>query len=90
MWDLAWRMLTHEARTHTVSRWTGLSERRVRALVQRYALPSETGVKRPRGKSPYKIDALLRSPSLRVEAAVFAHACVGATISTCRCPLAAT
>ena len=78
MWDLAWRMLAHDARTGTVSQWTGLSERRVRALVQRYASPSDTDVKRPRGKSPYKIDALLRPPLLRAEAALFAQTCVGA------------
>ena len=78
MWDLAWRMLAHDARTGTVSQWTGLSERRVRALVQRYTSPSDTDVKRPRGKSPYKIDALLRPPLLRAEAALFAQTCIDA------------
>lgn len=77
MWDLAWRMLAHDARTGTVSQWTGLSERRVRALVQRYTSPADTDVKRPRGKSPYKVDALLRPPLLRAEAALFAQTCVG-------------
>ena len=77
MWDLAWRMLTHDARTRTVSQWTGLSERRVRALVLRYTSPSDTDVKRPRGKSPYRIEALLRPPVLRAEAALFAQSCAG-------------
>lgn len=82
MWDLAWRMLTHDARTRTVSNWTGISERRVRALVHRYTSPSDTDVKRPRGKSPHKIEALLRPPLLRVEAALFAQTCVDANYFT--------
>ena len=79
MWDLAWRMLMHGARTRTVSQWSGISERRVRALVQRYTSPSDGDVKRPRGKSPYRVEALLRSPVLRTEGAVFAQTCSAAS-----------
>ncbi len=74
--DLAWRLLRHEARTSTISRWTGMSGRRVRALVRNYADGDRgTEVKRPRGNSPYRIELLLRSRRQRLEAAMFANFC---------------
>jgi rRNA maturation protein Nop10 len=77
MCDLAWRLLHHEARTHTVAEWTGLSERRVRGLLRRYGSPQgDAKLKRPRGQAPYRIDQVLRSPRKRLEAAIFAQNCV--------------
>jgi hypothetical protein len=77
MCDLAWRLLRHQARTHTVAEWTGLSESRVRGLLYRYGpFPGHNKVKRPRGQAPYKIDQVLRSPRKRLEAAIFAQHCV--------------
>jgi hypothetical protein len=75
LWDLAWRLLGHGARTHTVTSWTGLSEHRVRALVQRYAPRNGRSIKRPRGKAPHSMELLLRSPQKRREAATFAQIC---------------
>ena len=75
LWDLAWRLLGHGARTHTVTSWTGLSEYRVRALVQRYAPRNGRSIKRPRGKAPRSMELLLSSPLKRREAATFAQIC---------------
>lgn len=73
---LATRMLLHDARTHSVCTWTGLSAERVHQLliVQR----RESGLKgarRYRGPCPTDLRALLSSASLRSEAAVAAYAC---------------
>ena len=68
--DLAWRMLSHHARPHTVSQWTHLSERRIRTLLENYG-PRGVEVTRPRGRAPYKIDALLMSPRNRHETGLF-------------------
>jgi hypothetical protein len=75
--DLAWSLLRHGARTHTIALWTGLSEHRVRTLFRRYGdeIPN---AKRPRGKSPYRIDLLLQSPRTRLEASTWAGMCVAA------------
>jgi len=71
--DLAWRLLRHGARTQTISRWTGLSARRVRALLKRYrARLAELQIRRPRGDSPFNMELLMRSPLRRLEAALFA------------------
>lgn len=71
--DLAWRLLRHGARTQTISRWTGLSARRVRSLLKKYRSRSaELNIQRPRGDSPFNVELLLRSPRRRLEAASFA------------------
>jgi hypothetical protein len=71
--DLAWRLLRHGARTQTISRWTGMSARRVRSLLKKYrARSSDLKIQRPRGDSPFNMELLLRSPRRRVEAALFA------------------
>ena len=53
--DLALRLIGHEARTHTIRAWTGLTEDRVRKLYRTYIAehPGET-VARRRGKSPQR------------------------------------
>src|ERR1700680_3250693 len=74
--NLAVRMLAHEARTHTISTWTGLSAERVRKLsiLQRRETPAKSS-RRHRGPSPRQLAALLTSPSLRCEAAAIAGVC---------------
>jgi hypothetical protein len=79
--DLAWRMIGHGARTNTISRWTGLPERRIRRLQRSYGVgTSGSAPKRPRGRSPYRIELLLRSPRMRKEALALARSCRDAGI----------
>jgi len=71
--DLAWRLLRHGARTQTISRWTGISARRVRSLLKKYrARSTELQIQRPRGDSPFNMELLMRSPRRRLEAALLA------------------
>jgi hypothetical protein len=74
--QLALRMLSHEARPHTVSVWTGLSTDRVGKLsmLQRRDGP-QRGAPRHRGPTPTQLAAVLTSPSLRSEAAAVAGLC---------------
>jgi hypothetical protein len=74
--NLAMRMLSHEARTRTISAWTGLSTDRVRKLskFQRRERP-QTVARRPSGPTPRQLAALLRSPGLRTEADTIAGVC---------------
>lgn len=71
--DLALRLIGHEARTHTIRAWTGLTEDRVRKLYRTYVAehPGEQ-VTRRRGKSPQRCSYFLRSPRVQQEAAVLA------------------
>jgi hypothetical protein len=68
--DLAWRLIHHEARTLTIRAWTGLSDDRIRKLYRSY-LASESGrhVRRHRGKSPRQIAFFFRSPDHQFHAA---------------------
>jgi hypothetical protein len=71
--DLALRMIRHEARTCTIRAWTGLSDDRIRKLYRTYlqhapAVP----VHRHRGKSPRQIAYFLRSPAMQFEATTLA------------------
>jgi hypothetical protein len=74
--DLALRMIRHEARTHTISRCTGLSDDRIRRLFRAY-LDSETesqgGVRRRRGKSPRQIAFFTRNAQLQYESSFLAN-----------------
>lgn len=74
--DLAVRLLGHGARTNTISRWTGIPERRVRTL-QRSYVREIAGVppKRPRGRSPYRVELLIRSPRQREEVTCLVRIC---------------
>lgn len=71
--DLALRLIGHEARTHTIRAWTGLTEDRVRKLYRTYIAehPGEK-VARRRGKSPQRCGYFLRTPRVQQEAAVLA------------------
>jgi hypothetical protein len=71
--DLALRFIHHEARTHTIRAWTGLTDDRIRKLYRTYLHEADgTGVARHRGKSPRQAAFFTRSLRMRREAAVFA------------------
>jgi Flagellar transcriptional activator (FlhC) len=71
--DLALRFIHHEARTHTIRAWTGLTDDRIRKLYRTYLYEAgETRVARHRGKSPRQAAYFTRSLRMRREAAVFA------------------
>jgi hypothetical protein len=71
--DLALRFIHHEARTHTIRAWTGLTDDRIRKLYRTYLHESGgSGVTRHRGKSPRQAAFFTRSLRMRREAAVFA------------------
>ncbi|MGD9598035.1 MAG: hypothetical protein AB7G76_02080 [Steroidobacteraceae bacterium] len=71
--DLALRLIGHEARTHTIRAWTGLTEDRVRKLYRTYiAEHPDERIARRRGKSPQRCSYFLRPPRVQQEAAVLA------------------
>lgn len=70
--DLALRMIHHEARTCTIRSWTGLTDDRIRKLYRTYLQQLARAPKRHRGKSPRQIAYFLRSPSLQFEATTLA------------------
>ena len=63
--DLAMRFMRHEARTHTIRRWTGLTDDRIRKLFRAYINETPGQVARHRGKSPGQACFFTRSRSLR-------------------------
>jgi hypothetical protein len=68
--DLAWRLIHHEARTLTIRAWTGLSDDRIRKLYRSYvASHGPRRVRRHRGKSPRQIAFFFRSPEHQFHAA---------------------
>jgi len=71
--DLAMRMIGHEARTGTIRYWTGLSDDRIRKLYTSYFKFSGKVVKRRRGKSPTQINPLINSPSRTLESGAVAN-----------------
>lgn len=71
--DLALRFIHHEARTHTIRAWTGLTDDRIRKLYRTYLYEAGgNGVPRHRGKSPRQAAFFTRSLRMRRESAVFA------------------
>jgi hypothetical protein len=71
--DLAVRMIQHEARTCTIRTWTGLSDDRIRKLYRAYLLGQHAEpIRRHRGKSPQQVEYFLRSPALQFEATTLA------------------
>ena len=71
--DLALRFIHHEARTHTIRAWTGLTDDRIRKLYRTYLCEAgSSAVTRHRGKSPRQAAYFTRSLRMRREAAVFA------------------
>ena len=67
--DLALRFIHHEARTHTIRTWTGLTDDRIRKLYRTYLQEAGgSGVPRHRGKSPRQAAFFTRSLRMRREA----------------------
>ena len=67
--ELALRMIRHEARTHTIKDCTGLSDDRIRKLYTTYFRDTGNGkVKRRRGKSPQQIGPFVKPPRNQLEA----------------------
>ena len=67
--ELALRMIRHEARTRTIRACTGLSDDRIRKLYATYFRDAgRTSVKRRRGKSPRQVAVYVRNPLTQLEA----------------------
>ena len=72
--ELAMRMIRHEARTGTIRYWTGLSDDRIRKLYTSYfKFVDGAPVKRRRGKSPTQIGPLIRSAARALESGAFVN-----------------
>jgi len=71
--DLALRLIRHEARTFTIRQWTGLSDDRIRKLYRSYVMNNDAReVTRHRGKSPRQAAFFFRNPELSFQAAQLA------------------
>ncbi|MGI9248694.1 MAG: hypothetical protein ACR2QI_06735 [Woeseiaceae bacterium] len=67
--ELALRMIRHEARTRTIRECTGLSDDRIRKLFSTYFRNSgNTAVKRRRGKSPRQVTRYVKNPENQLQA----------------------
>jgi len=67
--ELALRMIRHEARTRTIKACTGLSDDRIRKLYATYFRDTGTRqVRRRRGKSPQQIGPFVKHPLNQLEA----------------------
>jgi hypothetical protein len=67
--ELALRMIRHEARTRTIRECTGLSDDRIRKLYATYFRNSgATHVRRRRGKSPRQIARFVKNPQNQLQA----------------------
>jgi len=71
--ELAMRMIGHEARTGTIRYWTGLSDDRIRKLYTSYFKFNGIAVRRRRGRSPTQIAPLVRTPARVLESGVLAN-----------------
>jgi hypothetical protein len=71
--DLAIRMIKHEARTGTIRFWTGLNDDRIRKLYTTYFKFGQEPVRRRRGRSPTRIGPLVRTPLRALESGLFAN-----------------
>lgn len=71
--DLAVRMIRHEARTGTIRYFTGLNDDRIRKLYTTYFKHGPIAVRRQRGRSPTRVSPLVRTPQRALESGVFAH-----------------
>jgi Flagellar transcriptional activator (FlhC) len=71
--DLAVRLIRHEARTYTIRQWTGLSDDRIRKLYRSYVMNGEAqSVTRHRGRSPRQAAFFFRNPEMNFHAAQLA------------------
>ena len=65
--ELALRMISHEARTRTIRECTGLSDDRIRKLYATY-FRNRSDIKRRRGKSPRQVQRYVQNPKVRLQA----------------------
>jgi Flagellar transcriptional activator (FlhC) len=71
--DLAERLIRHEARTFTIRQWTGLSDDRIRKLYRSYVRDGDSRrVLRHRGKSPRQTAFFFKTTELNFQAAQLA------------------
>ena len=69
-YDLAVRLIRHEARTQTIRQWTGLTDDRIRKLYRSYVRCTDGArVRRHRGKSPRQVGFFVRSRQLQHDSA---------------------
>jgi len=74
--EVAMRFIQHEARTHTILLWTGLTDDRIRKLYRSYMKESQGAtLVRHRGKSPQQPAFFTRSARARHESALLASLC---------------
>ncbi len=67
--ELALRMIRHEARTRTIRECTGLSDDRIRKLYSTYFRDAgSTDIRRRRGKSPRQITRFVKNPENQLQA----------------------
>ncbi len=67
--ELALRMIRHEARTRTIRECTGLSDDRIRKLYTTYFRNTgATSVRRRRGKSPRQVTRFVKNPENQLQA----------------------
>ncbi len=67
--ELALRMIRHEARTRTIRECTGLSDDRIRKLYSTYFQNGgEAGIKRRRGKSPRQVSRFVKNSENQIQA----------------------
>ena len=70
--DLAVRMVGHEARTCTIRLWTGLTGDRIRKLIRSYLAAQGVPITRHRGKSPSQSAFFVRNLMTRRQTAALA------------------
>lgn len=71
--DLALRLVRHEARTCTIRSWTQLTDDRIRKLYKSYvAQAGRTAVRRHRGKPPKQAAYFVRNAELRLQSSTLA------------------
>jgi len=69
--ELALRMIGHEARTRTIRECTALSDDRIRKLYATYFRgPGTRNVRRRRGKSPRQVGRFVKNPENQLQATV--------------------
>ena len=67
--ELALRMIRHEARTRTIRECTGLSDDRIRKLYTTYFRNTgATSIRRRRGKSPRQVTRFVKNPRNQLQA----------------------
>lgn len=71
--ELAMRMIGHEARTGTIRYLTGLNDDRIRKLYASYFKFASTPVRRRRGRSPTQVAPLVRTPARALESGAFTN-----------------